>query len=162
MAMSSGDHACCLIRMHIEPYPFIEIVGGGAAPGTMLQLGVDVVKDGLHQLWKFVESGIPDVYFIQTAMETEYVLTAAAGGETEGRPTVQPKKPGADPSQLWLLCAPHDYRVGRCIMSYVVGGRSSLVLDARGARTGPGTDLILFARHNGNNQRWYVEVKQTD
>ena len=149
-AISSEDTTCCLIRQHTSPYPFIELAGGRSEPGTMLHLGRDLVEGGWHQLWKFVESGLPGVYFIESAIATGLVMTASGLGQM---PAVQYRKPGADPSQLWLFCAPNDGRIGRCIMNY-----NGLVLDARGGSTNAGTHVILHSRHNRDNQRWYLEM----
>lgn len=157
MAMSavvSNDPACCFIRMHMEPYPFIEIMGGRSAPGSTLQLGRDVLENGWHQLWRFVDSTMPGVYFIESAMGTGLVMTASGLGKV---PSMQSRKPGADPTQLWLFCAPTDGHIGRCIMNY-----SGLVLDARGGHTDAGTNIVLYSRHNGDNQRWYLEMNDNN
>ena len=148
----------CFIVLNKAPYPFMEIDGKFDDPGSLIMLGGRVGDKLEHQRWKFIEAeGMPGAYYIKPAGDVgrPLVLTVT-GGVNCSRPSLQHKYDVPNRDQLWLLCAPQGGSIGRCIMNY----RHGLVLDANDNNTSPGTPVMIYKRHNYENQQWYLDARQ--
>ena len=136
----------------------LQVNGGNPASGTRVQMeekhGRGSPDSHPWQFWTFMPSGIQGEYYIKTCMETGFVLTVHSA-EDGARPVMERRHPDKlDPRQLWLLINPEDRYPGRVIMS-VFSGK---VLDIDAESTAHGAPVVMYSRHNGNNQKWLLST----
>ena len=73
------------------------------------------------QQWTFDLTPIPGVFYIKKNKASGQVLTVPAGVKDRDFPTLQSKKGGYDPSQLWRF-VPSAYGVNLVIQNYSLDG----------------------------------------
>ena len=81
------------------------------------------------------------------------MLTIPTGVKDRDFPTLQSKKGGYDPSQLWRF-VPSAYGVNVVIQNYSLDG-NGMVLYCTG---GAGKELGMWSRGDSGSERFYVNI----
>ena len=108
------------------------------------------------QLWTFEPTdAIPGVFYITTKASTN-VITVPPGAKNSSLPTLQPKRSGYDPAQLWKFI-PTKYGVNLLIQNYSLDG-NGLVLDCNDGGVGKQCHMWCRGDDNNDNQKSYMKI----
>ena len=105
-------------------------------------------------MWKFESTSIPGVFYIVTTLPSGCVITAPDNASNDSNPTIETKRDGYRPQQLWKFVTGSG--VNLLIQSYVQS--EGLVLDT-GNDSNPGQLIKLWSRDDDNdNQKFYMLI----
>ena len=108
------------------------------------------------QMWAFEPTDIPGVFYITTKASTN-VITVPVGAKNGSLPTLQPKRDGYEPAQLWKFLPSKD-GVNLLIQNYSLDG-NGLVLDCpNGSSVGTKCQLWSRGGDNNDNQKFYMKI----
>lgn len=113
------------------------------------------------QLWKFIYTDMPGVFYIATKENTDLVLTVPENVQA-GNPSYAPrleeiKKDYADSHQLWRLVPSGDGPLS-IIQNYDYLNGNGQVLDTN-LGNAEGQLVFMYTRCDSDDQKWYFQCQ---
>lgn len=105
-------------------------------------------------MWAFQGTPIPGVFYIATTPISGCVITIPDDAVEGSNPTIEAKRGGFQPQQLWKFITSSD---GTYLLIQNYSEKTSFVLDTKGG--GEGSHVVVWNRSDSNNQRFYMRMK---
>ncbi len=104
----------------------------------------------VSQQWVLTSSGVMGYFYIQSMGQNDSVVTASSN---KGDPAFLSSRVTShlDKKQLWTLREPDSLTNPHFVLMSVATG---MVLDVKGRHKDAGTRILIYERHNRENQQW--------
>lgn len=110
-----------------------------------------------NQLWKFLYTKIPGVFYIASYSDSTYVLTVPENAQNLSQPTLEEKQNKYNRRQLWRL-VPSSDGANSMIQNYDTSNGNGLMLDTDNGNN-EGQITHLWPRNDNDNQKWDIEAE---
>ncbi|QQT26686.1 phosphatidylinositol-specific phospholipase C domain-containing protein [Sphingobacterium spiritivorum] len=140
---------CTTLGLFKDGYDFcMDVKGGDSQDGAPVI--VYEAKRSNNQKWKLTDAG-DGFYYLEPQHATGKVLDADYRSGNETKVAIRSRN-GSD-SQKWKITTTSDYPV-----QYTISPKSTQgsCLDIKGGICKNGSEIILFPKHGGDNQLWYI------